>query len=153
MPKQRLQLINRAALPILDFKCSRWPYQTQIASEVDTLQRRMLAIAQRLPRQASKDDCAYFRRRASVASAAARAAGLWSRRWANRVLSWSDHLQRPRNSSSWAAKTLPHRNASWRQSLRASLGTSVFGGTLGTRSQSGKVHVRWDDGVLNARAV
>ena len=36
----RVQLLARAVQPQLAFRCSRWPPQRQIATEVDTLQQR-----------------------------------------------------------------------------------------------------------------
>ena len=119
---ERAMLVQRAVRPLLDFRCSRWPFQKEIAKEIDRTQRKMMAVAVRTPRWPGEPDNEYARRRATIAGAACRSAGLWSQRWAHRVLAWAEHLQRPRNGATWAAVTYAYRDQAWRARRRAELG-------------------------------
>ena len=149
---QRLMLINRAVRPMLDYRCSRWPPQIQIAKEIDAYQRRLVASAARLPRRPGESLDVFCRRRASFAAAVCRKGGTWSKRWFQRALDWDDHLRRRRNGNSWAAKLLDYRGAPWLASRRLEQHSSLSSaGRTGTRLHSGCVFQRWHDGVTLAR--
>ena len=77
-----------------------------------------------------------------------------------RVVAWDDHLSRPRNNHTWAAKLRGYKGKTWlmfRESLLApatasrNSPVSVTAGRTGTRAFAGKVHTRWHDGVDYAR--
>eukprot|EP00969_Alexandrium_andersonii_P003755 162877-Alexandrium_andersonii.AAC.1 len=51
----KLRSLHRSVLPVFDFKCSRWPPQRTVSEEVDRLQRRLVAILQRLRPQPGGD--------------------------------------------------------------------------------------------------
>ena len=154
---QRLRLLDRAVLPQMDFRSSRWPPQRRIADEVDILQRRMVATIMRVPPRPGEEPACYFRRRGRAAAAECKKQGVWSRRWFWRVLDWQDHLDRPRNGQSWAAKLSRYRDREWFIQRRASLlssGSSAgacLAGRTDTRACRGMVQTRWHDGVEFAR--
>ena len=148
----RMNLLSRFVRPLLDYRASRWPPQQQVALEVDTLQRRMVAICLRAPRQPGELFGDYHRRRSREAAAQCRRFGTWSARWFQRAIAWDDHLRRARNSSSWPAKLLRYHDAAWLQTFRLMASSaSVLAGRTNTRLCPGKVHVRWDNGVHLAR--
>ena len=158
--RQRQLLINRSVCNPLDYRCSRWPPQPTVALELDTLQRRMLAIALRPPRLPGEEVHDYCQRRGALVGRWARAQGLWSRRWFSRSIAWDDHLSRPRNNSSWAARLRLHMDRDWFISRRAwarpgsgcTRASSALAGATRTRSAPGKVFARWHDGIAFARA-
>ena len=150
----KLALLQRAVVPLLDFRCSRWPPQQQIAAEVDRLQRKMAAVSIRLPRIPGEPVEAYVRRRGRMVAAHCRQAGLWSHRWFHRTVAWRDHLERPRNARSWASKTLHYMDHDWFCRRRALFGRAACtAGRTGTRTFPGCVHTRWHDGVQYAQEI
>ena len=144
----RLRLIDRGVAPLLGFLCSRLLPQRRILAEVDSLQRKMIACSERLPRRALEDVGEYCRRRGREAGSLARRAGLWSHLWCKRVVDWSNHMLRERNSSSWASRLLAYKGCTWLQQCRSSMNSaSAHSGRTGTRMLPGRVHCRWHDGV------
>ena len=144
----KLQLLNRSARPCLDYRASRWPPQLQIAKEVDGMQRRMVALIMRLPRREGESPEEFFRRRARSAGKACSDCGTWSQRWFRRSIAWDEHLRRDRNSTSWPAQLLEYHGGTWLAAQRLMRRSpSVFAGWTGTRASSGKVHMRWHDGI------
>ena len=81
----------------------------------------------------------------------ARQQGTWGLEHARRVVDWADHLGRPRNSGSLAARLFSWKDARWLQTQR--LDPDVGGhGRPGTRVCSGPVCARWDESIALARA-
>ena len=157
----KLALLQRVVRPQLSFRCSRWPPQRQIASEVDRLQQKMVASVVRLPRVAGEEAADYVRRRGRLARKSCAEQGIWSQHWFSRAVHWDDHLCRPLNFATWPAQLREHRGKQWLMDCRASLAparssssseVSVLAGRTGTRTFSGKVHTRWHDGVDFARS-
>ena len=109
----RLHLLDTAVTPVFKFRCSRWPPQAQVIAEVDSLQRKMIATAVRLPCRAGEEIGEYCRRRGHNAGVVARCEGRWSMLWRQRVLAWDDHLHRDRNKSSWAAQLVAFKDRKW----------------------------------------
>ena len=156
----RLSLLKRAVAPQLSFRCSRWPPQQQVASEVDAMQQKMTASLLRLPRNGGEDAPEYVRRRGRLARKVCKESGSWSEHWFDRCLRWDEHLARGRNSYTWAARLRDFRGAQWLIDRRASFApavashsspASILAGRTGTRAYRGKVHMRWHDGVELAR--
>jgi hypothetical protein len=152
----KLALMSRAVLPQLSFRCSRWPPQRQIGSEVDKIQQKMTASLLRLPREPGEEADSYVKRRGRAARKICSERGLWSNHWFGRSLAWDEHLARPRNFVSWPAKLREYRGRQWLIEQRASFApsvasrgstASVFAGRTGTRSFPGKVQARWHDGI------
>ena len=150
---ERLSLMQRAVLPLMSFRCSRWPPQRQIACEVDTLQQKMTASLLRLPRDPGELPEDYVRRRGRLARKICSEHGLWSQHWYTRARHWDEHLARPRNSNSWSSKLRNYRGKEWLIERRAQFSSaSLLAGRTGTRSFQGKVQVRWHDGIDFAAA-
>ena len=158
---QKLSLQNRVVLPQISFRCSRWPPQQQIAAEVDHIQQKMTSSLLKLPREPGEEAEAYVRRRGREARKCNMSQGLWSQHWFGRAIRWDDHLARPANQHTWAAKLREYKGKEWLMHRRAlfapsaaSRGSSVSitAGRTGTRSVHGKVHMRWHDGIDLARS-
>jgi len=151
-PRQdKIKLLNRAVLPIATYRMPRWPYQRTAAQRVDRTQGKMLSIALGVKVMADETPAAFVRRRNLIVSQAATSAGRWSNIWKSRVSKWSQHLNRPRNGNSWAAKTLHYHGKEWLQQQRITHAIGQFGSMLAgrtcTRSFPGVIHKRWHDGV------
>ena len=144
---RRVQLLAQAVQPQLVFRCSRWPPQRQIATEVDTLQQRMNACMLRLPRLPHEEPDAYVRRRGRLARSHCQQAGLWSRIWFQRAVAWDEHLTRGHNHQTWSAQLHDFRDKAWLMQRRAD-----FDGRTCTRAVHGKVQMRWHDGVDFAKS-
>ena len=158
----RLSLMNRAVLPQLSFRCSRWPPQRQIAIELDHIQQKMTPTLLRIPRNEGEELDSFVRRRGRAARKCALGQGLWSQHWFGRSVRWDDHLSRPSNFHTWAAKLREYHGKEWLIDRRASFApstasrestASATAGRTGTRSVHGKVHMRWHDGIDFARSL
>ena len=155
----KLRLLQRAVTPALDFRCSRWPPQPQIARELDIVQRKMISSIMRIERGPVESIDLFHQRRGRVAAQVARDQGLWSRRWWQRAQMWDEHLARSRNSSAWSSRLRTHRDRRWFTERRANLlgnqhsqsALSVTAGRTQTRTAPGKVHMRWHDGIHLAK--
>ena len=153
----RLGLLAKAVTPQLDFRCSRWPPQKQIADELDRLQRKMTAILMRVPRHADEPIDVFVRRRGRLAASVCKRRGLWSIHWFDRATKWDDHLSRDRNSQSWPARLRSYRDREWFLQRRIELAprngwsASSLAGRTDTRAFRGKVHSRWHDGIHYAK--
>ena len=155
----KLQLLSKAVLPQLEFRCSRWPPQKTVARELDDMQRKMYATIARIPRHPAEATDQYVRRRGREAATACRLAGTWSSRWFKRACKWNEHLERPRNSVNWSAKLLHYHDRAWFIQKRASLLPSnprigsCLAGRTDTRADRGGVCRRWHDGIAFARGL
>jgi hypothetical protein len=151
---RKLQLLSRAVRPQLSFRCSRWPPQRQVASDIDRLQQKMVASMLRLPRLEGEEPDAYVRRRGRLARRHCQQQGTWSAHWFSRATSWDQHLSRPRNKCTWSAMLRGFRGKEWLMQQRSSFApsgglaqASLFAGRTGTRAIHGKVQMRWHDGI------
>ena len=118
-PKLALMLLQRAVLPCLDFRNTRWPAHADLGMKMDKLQRQMVASILRPKMIAGDTPEAFVRRRNRLSSAAARDMGSWSLRHCKRVVSWRNHLLRPANYRSWASILLNFKGFDWVMSRRA----------------------------------
>ena len=149
-PKSSLQLLQRAVIPCLDFRNTRWPAHADLSLKMDTVQRKMIAIILRPQMRAGETPEFFVRRRNRLAAAEARSMGTWSHRHCKRVLSWRDHLLRPANSHSWAAILLNFHGFEWLLQKRSENQGGLLAGRTGTRAASGNVFTRWHDGLVYA---
>ena len=146
--RQRLRMLDRSVLPVFDYRCSRWPPAATLEGRIDTCQRRMVSLLMRVPRQAGEEAPAFFRRRAREAKDLCRQRRWWSHRHCTRVLSWREHLERPRNRRSWAAQLLHWQGERWLQNRRTQLNSySVHAGRTDTRLAARRPRQRWHDGA------
>ena len=80
--------------------------------------------------------------------------GLWSRLLFKRAITWDQHLARPQNGRSWAAKLRLWRGLEWLQHRRAAFASGPNGCTAGrtdTSAIAGHPHTRWQDGIELAK--
>ena len=149
-------LMGRSVTPQLNFRCSRWPPQKQIADELDTLQQKMSTILVRVPRSPGEDAASFVRRRGRIVRKHCKEKGLWSVRWFQRAVAWDNHLARPGSSRCWSARLRNYHGRDWlmqrRLSFTPSTGSTLAGRTC-TRAFPGKVFMRWHDGIELARSV
>ena len=149
----RIRLLTKTLTPQLDFRCSRWPPQRLIATELDRTQRKMTATLLNVPHLPCEPIEEYVRRRGRISAKVCKDHGLWSTRWFSRATRWDSHLSRDRNIASWAARLRTFRDRDWfiqrRMQLAPSDGwsASVHAGRTETRSFAGCVHTRWHDGI------
>jgi len=106
----------------------------------------MLAFILQMRPLTGQDAIEFKRLRARETSKLQREMGKWSASWAASVVNWSEHLQRERNSETWAAQLMPLRSPGELERRRAEYGRP------NTRAQSGWIHARWFEAVENARA-
>ena len=141
------------------YRMSRWPPQTQIAHEIDSVQAKMCAIILGLRPFPFEDLPAFFRRRARAARAECRKQGLWSEMWFKRATSWDEHLSR--HPDIIATMFRDFRDSGWLQMQRANFANkwscrsrswTVLAGRTGTRTAPGYVAQRWQSGIELARA-
>ena len=149
----RINLLTKTVTPQLDFRCSRWPPQKQVADELNRTQRKMTAILLKTPRFPGEPIEAFVRRRGRISARMCKEHGLWSARWFSRATRWDSHLSRDRNIMSWAARLRDFKDRDWFMQRRIELApqngwsSSVHAGRTSTRSYHGYVHTRWHDGI------
>ena len=78
----------------------------------------------------------------------ARQQGAWGAEHAERVVDWAEHLERPRNEASSAARLFLWRGPLWLQMRRLESGVN----RPMTRTTPGFLPKRWDEGIEEARA-
>ena len=152
---QKIALVRRAVAPQIHFRCSRWPPQKQIATEVNKVQQKMTACVLKVVRDPGEELAEFVRRRGRLARKACHQAGSWSNLWFNRALKWDEHLDRERNHYSWAARLRSFRGKQFLQDRRALFNStgSIMAGRTETRAFRGKVNMRWHDGIDYAKDV
>ena len=148
---QRRRHVNGFAVPLLDFRASRWPVTPATGKFIDAVQRKVILSVSDVPRRADEELDSWQRRRSRFAGDLARRWELWSSRHEWRALRWHDHLMRD-HCHSIAAAALAWHGREWRRSRREAAGsTSRDAGRLGTRVLT-HVHMRWDDSIATALA-
>ena len=149
----KLALLKRAILPIITYRCTRWPFQRKYAKELDKLQSKMVAVMTREVRYPDEELASYIKRRNQMASRLAGRLGRWSHVWARRVVAWHDHLNRSRNAATLVARTFHWHGALWLRTQRLEHGTSALAGRTRTRIPvSMPVHTRWEESVRDAES-
>ena len=156
--RRKLTVLDRCVLPVFLRAVEPWPFTRTTASNIDHLQRHMVACLYRIPRNYGEDTKHYMRRRGRFAASLI---GLpWSKRWAKNVCKWEDHLHRDwwwqrwhykwraspallRTSFSWAATLRAVRDSSWVAEHRIS---------RDLRALPGGVATRWHEGLELAHA-
>ena len=155
-----LACMHRAVRPMLSFRCSIWPPQKQVASELDAIQRKMIAIACPIPWAPGEDPAQYARRMGRHASAIAREGGTWSQHWFDRALAWDAHVQRNHTGCKWNHSLCSFHDHEWLQEQRAAYAAlnpvrmnpwTLLAGRTGTRAQAGKIQPRWQESVRKVR--
>lgn len=132
-------LLRRAVRPVLDFYNTRWALTTQLLSEVDRAQRRMVAVLLGARKEPAETPEGFARRRARQAGQLAAREGLWSERCAMRVIAWNHYLRRDRNQNSWPVRLLQWRGEEWLRQRRVQQNSeSVFAGRTATRLCAGR---------------
>ena len=146
----RLRLLSRVALPVLDYRATRWPRSPTLSRQQDTLQRRCLNIAAGVPRKRDEQIDEWQRRRSRHAGGLARRQGLWSERQYDRMLAWREHVERAHQYSTIPSAIWVWRDDRWRRAQRLSMGSrTAAAGRLGTRVIT-HVFPRWEDAFVPA---
>ena len=140
--RSKLRFLNTSVLSIARYRFSRWPFQRTYASNLDRLQRKLLAITFDIrPRSEEPWDSFTLRRRAETHALATRT-GRWSQAWARSQISWDAHIRRGHDKQAWTPQILGFRDSAWLslQRIFASHGTES---RLGTRVVQGRPKPRW----------
>ena len=133
---RKLILLRRCTLPRLEFVCPRWPFSLQRAAEITSLQVKMISKLARIPKNRGEIPKEYFNRRDQECQDIAVRCGAWAKIWCHKLLNWGDHLERDRNSRSWAYRLYHTQNASWLQACRAQFvcaTRTIWAGATNTR--------------------
>ena len=147
----RLGLVKRATVPILDFRCSRWPPQHLVAKEIGTMQRKMAATLLHVRPAALEEPRAFASRKGRLSSALCRRMGWWSVRWWRRCCDWDAHIRRERNAHSWCHALVTWHDGQWLAQRRAEAsGNSSSTSRTRTRAVRGHPQQRWDSGIALA---
>ena len=148
----KLKEVSRVCWPSVGYRCSWWPLSETMLSEIGALQNAVVACLIRLPRDPFEETEEYCRRRAREARRVVGQSSCWMRQAANRVISWEDHMQRA-HTWTWATEVRECRDSLWLQSRRMiNNSASAFAGILLSRPERGRPRVRWEEGLLVARA-
>jgi len=142
-------LFERSVLPILRYKCSKWPTTSSFARQLDAFQRKCICYLAGVGREVGEAMDVWQRRRSRAAGVVARSWGLWSDFHVRRAHAWHAHLLRPANHASPASRVLRFHGHSWRRNQRIAVGSrGSDAGRMGTRVVT-HVAVRWEDSILN----
>ena len=153
--------MRRGVAPQIDFRCSRWPPQRQIAAELDRVQQKMAASLIRPAWRPGEEAPEYVRRRGRAARKWCKDNGQWSARWFQRALKWNEHLTRAHDPNNWGAQLLKYHGREWLMWRRAMFAptsasraspASILAGRTDTRAFRGKVCTRFHDGIEFARS-
>ena len=148
----RLTLLSRAVLPVLHHRDTRWPASTERSSDLDTLQRKMVASIQRVQKVRGELPADFVKRRNRAATLQIRESGAWSKKHCQRVLDWDAHCRRPANSKSWASKMLDFHGEKWLNDRRAACQRDAQS-RIDSRICRGAPATRWHEGIRYAKRV
>lgn len=149
--RTRLLLLARTVKPVLEYRFSRWPPQSEIAREVHRTQKSMYNCIAGLKPCFSEDGAAFVRRRAKVVQNLINDTGSWVQVWINRCTKWNDHIRR--HPEELASQLLAYRPASFLVEQRlmhmpratiAHRAWNAFSGRTGTRAAPGIICQRWE---------
>lgn len=148
----KLKLLDSATAGILRARYARWPPQMQLAREINSVQRRMIASIMRTQRKPSDIAQTFSTRRFKEAALVMNNRGHWSRQWCQAALNFDDHILRNHIGSPWTHPLRTFRDSQWLQSQRLiQQASSVLSGATGTRVARGHVFQRWENGTRFAR--
>ena len=140
----RLAQIKRIVQPVVVYRVTRYPFTASLATSLDCLQKKMIAIAMGIRKDDIEDASCFIRRRGRLAAVQQRKMGMWSRLYANLVVNWASHVERDTSKRTWAKRIVHIRSnaeLAWR---RADMGRPF------TRLQPGFTCRRWWEGVDTA---
>jgi len=154
----RISMLNRTVQPSFEWKCSRWPMQKTAAVALDSAQCQMIRIIWRVPRREGESIHEHNVRSKTIARNVSIYHGRWSLVWAQRCMSWEQHLNRAatRARHLWCADLLRWHDSAWLRQRRAlfAISDSAFpryrgldGGNTGTRRLAVRPQKRYEDGL------
>ena len=170
--RRRLAVLTRCIASVFLRGASIMPFSNTLRKEVDVLQRVIVANVTRLPKRETEHITSYLRRRARNSRETCTQLGWWSKAWAERTISWDEHIQRDFHrqqlyyvdgcrspllptSWSWTSQLRFFHDGKWLKDRRQTVTRSAIHGTTTTRTDTravrGRVHIRWEDGVVAAR--
>ena len=164
----KCKMVCRALGPIIGFAAQAWPPQHGLLEKINVLQRKMIAIAVRVPRYPDDDFVDFHRRRhREAAKLIEEVNGWWARKWWWRCVSWDEHCRRNLRTQT-AREPATMTSFSWPPILLDWLGHDFLElrrlfhrrsatshrsvSRTSTRVVVGHVNTRWHDGVLFAQS-
>ena len=164
----KCKMVCRALGPIIGFAAQVWPPQHGLGEKMNGLQRKMIAIAVRVPRYPDDDFVDFHRRRhREAAKLIEEVNGWWARTWWRRCVSWDVHcrrdlrIQTAREPATMTSFSWPPILLDWlghdflelrRLFHRRSATSHRSVSRTSTRVVVGHVNTRWHDGVLFAQS-
>ena len=164
---RKIAVLDRVVARVLLRAVEPWPFSRSMASQIDALQKHMVACLLRLPKNPGEAVKDYMRRRARFAGSVIGTP--WSELWARNVVSWDAHLLRDwgvqkrfyhdgaphlilPTSWSWAPVLRQFHDNEWlsqRRTLRHK-GNGDLSTRTRLRAAVGGVAARWEAGVQAA---
>ena len=142
----KISILKRAVEPVLRFRWTRWPFRKDHARRLETIQKQMLCIVSGIRPDADEEPAQFVRRRGRAVGELQRQMGSWASTWAFALISWMQHLERPRNASLWSAMLKDLRDPTELDVRRA-----MYSGRPCTRIIPGFMQRRWFESLQLAR--
>ena len=114
----KVSLLLRTVLMTVSWLFCRWPYQKGVATQLDSLQSRMLSILTKIPQGPHESLADWFKKKKQAGRKAASSIGLWSEIWRKRVLEWDQHVIRSADRNSILAVLRHWHDSAWLQQQR-----------------------------------
>ena len=99
----RLARIKRLVFPVVSYRFVRWPFSRTRAARLDKIQTEMTAIVLGIRKLEGETPQAYAHRRNKEVRSAIPFLDRWSTVWAQRILSWYQHVDRNTMSACWVS--------------------------------------------------
>ena len=142
----KLRLLNRAAWPVIAFRCARWARTPGRTKAVDRLQNRVVSRLLGLFPFPGESGGHFFQRLHKTANAHCKKMGLWSSFVSARQKAWHSHLKR--HPECWPARAIRFRNEMWLQGRRSRYANpgrwGLLAGRTASRAAPGYVFPRWE---------
>lgn len=103
-PKLKTKIVEKGGGAHFEYyHNTRWALAANLVSEIDRVQRKMMATMSNIRKTPAETPEGFVRRHAREVGKTAGEHGPWNIRTAERVSMWHAHLLRPATAKSWAA--------------------------------------------------
>lgn len=151
LPKiANMRMLDRSCRSLVAHRVSHWPYQPHYAQKIGTLQNQLIADILNWRKRPSQTPADFSLKRAKEAAKFKRYLGAWSKLWADRVVTWNQHItdDAAKPTPAFPGRLLKLRNSQCFEDRRNASGT----GRPQTRSRAfHHTHVRWEEGLAKAK--
>jgi hypothetical protein len=161
-PGARAEELDRHLLPVISDRSPSWPYYSDIAQRMDSLQTNLIGQLLQVAPEPDEPVSEFHRRRAKIASAIVTGSARWSEVWARQQQRWHEHIVRDTLQTSQAKALFLHQGAEWLRKKRQpfvpkfSISARAFtqeAGRLATRRSAGQPKKRYHEGLVDSAEV